>query len=406
MKDYNRPSSICPHVAAVPDEYFVWFTGRGCEHYWVCGPCAKKYPEPPNGMLEATDELYRRCEPEVSWEGICGKPEVRLRESSLHFVHAMLSLQDLRWGSWVDVQPAQMSNGKWIVILSSGHVAELFPREKDFKVLYRLKDVPFDFDAETGLCVSPKLDYGVVYQASNRLACVFDMASGKVTAQIDRGEYRPVNSFFPISFFESNGRTLLVAATAWNRLDVLDPATGVILTERGPTSYAKGEEPPAHYLDYFHAQLLISPENSWIVDNGWHWHPVGAITTWSLRDWLNSNAWESEDGPSRKGFGGADGRMVPAASLYDVRSGTMLRWFPGPECRLPRAWPPKKLQTSLFFDRYLFSANEERGTMVWDVATGECLHHDPSLIPIGYHPGSKEFLSITSGGVRFSRLEE
>ena len=81
-------------------------------------------------------------------------------------------------------------------------------------------------------------------------------------------------------------------------------------------------------------------------------------------------------------------------------------WFPGPETRRPRAWPPKKLAPSLFFDQHLFSVDDKRGTSVWDVTSGEQLHEDQTLKPIHYHPRSREFLSVVEREIRLSQLIE
>jgi hypothetical protein len=64
-----------------------------------------------------------------------------------------------------------------------------------------------------------------------------------------------------------------------------------------------------------------------------------------------------------------------------VPSGKEERWFPGPKGRLA-------------CDGDLFSWNELDGLAVWEVATGARLAAEPGLCPMGYHPGSKQFLSF------------
>ncbi|MES4792931.1 MAG: hypothetical protein C4321_08035 [Chloroflexota bacterium] len=224
-------------------------------------------------------------------------------------------------------------------------------------------------------------------------------------------------SNFSCTFFQHNGRLLLAHGTDRNRLDISDPQTGSLLTERGPTSYRRGEERPAHYLDYFHCGLTVSPDNEWIADNGWVWHPFGTITAWSLRGWVTENVWESEDGPTKKalcwrdyywdgplcwinsrtlavwGQGTDEENLFAAVRLFDVVSGEELGWFPGPV-------------GELVFDEYLFSCAPEHGTSVWDVATGERLLHTPEFCPTTYHPGAREFLTWRPDGtLLLSRLE-
>ena len=428
MTNSDRPILICPHLAASPDEYHVWFTGHGTERHWVCAACAARFPELPAELIEVTDSLFEHCQSEACWSGICGRPEIRHRPSSFSFTHEECSPRFPYGDRWIDIQPDLKSSGQWFLLMASGDFAVTNPRRGEFEVLHRLSELGFEIDEEAVLRVSPKHDYAAIFAASGRHACVFEIQTGVITARIDRGEYRPENSHYPIAFFESNGRSLLVAATDWNRLDVIDPATGVLLTDRGPTSYRKGGQRPQHYLDYFHAQLLVSPDGNWIADNGWVWHPWGIVRSWNLCDWLERNPWESEDGPSLKtlagrayfwdgslcwiddstiaiwGWGEDDEWLIPAVRFFDVSVGRELYWFPGPETRPPRAWPPKKLARSLFFDQYLFSVHEERGIAVWDASSGERLLQDPSLAPIQYHPHSKEFLSRTPNGLRLSRL--
>ena len=71
-----------------------------------------------------------------------------------------------------------------------------------------------------------------------------------------------------------DGRTLVVHATDWNRLDVSDPATGERLTLRDLPQPESGQPRPNRYMDYCHAGLSVSPDYEWIADWGWIWHPV------------------------------------------------------------------------------------------------------------------------------------
>jgi len=428
MTDDDRPIAACSHLATSPDEYHVWFTGHGMERHWVCPACAARFPEPPAELIDVTGELVESCLTGATWSGICGTPEIKSRPTSLRFNHAECSLRFPSGDRMIDIQPNLKSDGQWLIFLATGDLAVTNPRRGEFDVIHHVSDLGFEIDDETALCVSRNFDYCAIFGVSKRYACVIDLRTGAITARIDRLEYRPENSHFPLAFFQSEGGTLLVAATDWNRLDVMDPATGARLTDRGPTSYQRGEQRPEHYLDYFHAQISVSPGGNWIVDNGWFWAPWGSIRSWSMNDWIKENAWESEDGSSLKtlvgrayywdgpvcwiddamiaiwGWGEDDEWLIPAVRLFDVRTGREVSWFPGPETRPPRAWPPKKLPPSLFFDTYLFSVHDERGVAVWDVSSGERLLQDPSFAPVHYHPCSKEFLARTPDGIQLSRL--
>ena len=63
----DRPIALCSHLASQPepDEYHVWFTGRGMERHWVCPDCARQYPDLTTELVTATDELVEHCH--VGW---------------------------------------------------------------------------------------------------------------------------------------------------------------------------------------------------------------------------------------------------------------------------------------------------------------------------------------------------
>lgn len=177
-----------------------------------------------------------------------------------------------------------------------------------------------------------------------------------------------------------------------------------------------GTKQPEHYLDYFHASLQISPDQSWVADYGWVWQPVGLLRTWNLRRWIEENSWESEDGPSVRdltwcgyfwdgpvcwldsrnlavwGYGREDEWLIPAVVVFNVEDGKQVRWFPGP-------------QKNILFDEYLFSWSTENGMSVWDIESSERLTEEPTLCPCGYHRGDRNFLSVApDGSLKISSL--
>lgn len=417
----ERPTHLCPHLVAGADDYHVWFTGEGRAMYWVCAACAKAWPEQPADLVEYTPVFWDTRNQGLCWDGICGAPEVLSRPSKLSFAHEEIERDDV--SGWIDLQP-KPGTGHWWV-LSAKDLAIWRPATNTLTAVVDLSELDFDIDAETGLRISPDGRYAAVFQTSDQLARVYDLSTGAQTAQIDRGEYRPENSHFPIAFCVNGPRCLLIAATDWCRLDLIDPATGAVLSAR---SEAEDVE-ESRTLDYFHARLTVSPSGKHVVDRGWHWHPVGAVRSWSVTAWL-ANPWESEDGPSVRGltaqdyfwdgpacwidddtaviwgWGRDDEWLVPAALLFDVTTGELQRWFPGPAVRRPGAWRPKKQAPSLFFDGWLFSVSDKDGTTVWDVATGERVCAAPDLAPIHYHREAQIFITVTESGVRLSRLVE
>lgn len=423
--DEDRPISVCEHLESNCD-YTTWFTGREKDCYWVCEPCAKKFPELPEPLLEVSAELLEGLRRESFCEGVKGKPEIKKRESRLKFEHQDVELEFP--GGLIDIQPNLKTADGWFALLASGDFAMI--NAGTLTVLYRLTDLGFPLDLETQVCISPNHDLAAVFETSKNNACVFDLQTGAIVKCITRGNYRCENTHFPISFFDDNGESLLVYATDWNHLEVINPKNSQMLTERGPTPTQFDESKSNHALNYFHGQLTVSPEQNWIVDYGWVWAPWGIVKSWNLQEWLHRNPWESEDGSSLRnlkdcryvwdgplcwiddttiaiwGWGFDEDWLVDAVLMYDVTTGERLRWFAGPETRSTNAYPPKKLAPSLFFDKYLYAVKEKRGTTVWDILTGEQLLHEETLAPIRHHLKSGEFLSLIDSGFRLSRLAE
>jgi hypothetical protein len=266
------------------------------------------------------------------------------------------------------------------------------------------------------LRVSPDEKLAVLANRRGQHGIVVELETGKTTMSLDRGNYHHQHCNFPAAFIEMDGRLRLVHGTKWNRLDVSDPHTGRRFTDRPDPVFGEDRKRPEHYLDYFHCGLTVSPNQEYIADNGWVWHPVGVVTTWSLRRWLHENVWESEDGPTRKavcwrdyfwdgplcwigddrlavwGLGEDEEWLLPAVRIFDAVTGNEERWFPGPK-------------GSLEYDRYLFSFQVDEGTSVWDVTSGERLLREPSFCPLRYHRGIKAFLTVLPDGrFRISRL--
>jgi hypothetical protein len=246
-----------------------------------------------------------------------------------------------------------------------------------------------------------------------RRGAVFDLRSGAATMRLDHSSHHAAETTFPVAFLTDDERSLIVHATRWNRLDLSDPRTGDLLSTR---EFETGVRRPMHYLDYFHGALTVSPDSRWVAEDGWVWHPVGVVVSWSARRWVHQNVWESEDGQSRRqlcdrdyfwesslcwlsddtlavyGFGEDDDWIIPAVRLFDVASGDELGWFPGPTGTLES-------------DGTHIYSWDEGGTAVWDPRSGERLHLDPALRPSSFHRRSGSFLSVDAdGSMRLSQI--
>lgn len=194
---------------------------------------------------------------------------------------------------------------------------------------------------------------------------------------------------------------MVVAATAWNRVDAFSLPGGRLVTERGPTSYSRGEDRPEHYLDYFHGALHVSPDGSRVLDDGWVWHPVGIPVLWHVTRWLDGDTWQAE-APRRLlyrsylwdtpmcwvgdqhvaiwGVGDDDEAVIPGVCLVDVERGGPSRAFAG------------VARDALWSDGRLLFSRGDTGLSVWDPFTGERLAELVGFIPSAYNPFTDEFL--------------
>ena len=413
---------VCVHLDQETEwEYARYFSGIGVEYALVCLTC-REHPDGIEANLrEVSLERFAQIDEGGYWDwdknAILGRPQVLERLTDLTFQHEEITLSGAIPDGIADLRPIPSSGSAECLLLGDdGQLFRINPGQRSVDRLINVLDSGMTRTSRWSLHVSPSGDMAAVVEARGRGGVVLDLRAGRLAMRLDRGDYHPEQTDFPAAFFESADGLRLVHGTDWNRLDISDPRTGRFLTDRSPTSYRRGEERPRHYLDYFHGGLAISPGGTWIVDNGWVWHPLGVVVVWSLRRWAEANPWESEDGPTKRslcsrnyfwggplcwidettlavwGYGNDEENLIPAALLFDVESGRLVRWFAGPV-------------GSFAFDRYLFSSSTEAGTSVWDVATGERLLHDTSFCPTAYHPGAGRFITALPGGqFRLTRL--
>lgn len=324
------------------------------------------------------------------------------------------------------------ANSQWLAISSDQRLWNLDVTTRTGSIIVDLSKLIQSDDEPLGLCVSGSGQLAAVVETHGSNGVVIDLASGRSTIKLQRGDYHCDVSRFPIAFVRHEDRDLLVHATDWNRLDISDPRTGRCLTERSPTSYTDGEKRPQHYLDYFHCGLLVSPDNEWIVDNGWVWHPSGVVRSWSLKPWLNGNVWESEDGATVKdlywrtyywdgpicwvnrrtvaiwGHGDDEQNLIPAVILFDVETGKELKAFAGPPGLSPwlhEANQRMRTVDSLLFDSFLFSFTPSDGFAVWDLSDGARLLQQSDFCPAAYCRIRKEFIGqLNDRQIRLSRV--
>jgi hypothetical protein len=426
--DPTRPTATCGH-SDVERSPSLWFTGAGSQRHWVCSECAGRYPVAPP-WIDATPEQLARIEEDVEIATIVGVPQPRERATSAHFESVDVPLSTAT--NIVDVHPSCAETDHWYAITRGGELLRLrVTNEALVEQRFSHVDWGFALDDQCAVAVSPSSRFVVVYQGSGSLGVIVRASDGAVVHRINRGDYREENSKFPLAFFRHDEREHVVCGSDWNRLDVLrldeSTAHAEVVTQRTIAECSEGSKRPEHYLDYFHGSLSVSPNETWIVDAGWIWHPVGVDRAWSLGAWMK-NPFESEDGasvvkfryhdncwdtpvcwidddtPVLWGFGNDDQSMIAAALVYSMREQRLERWFVGPRVRPSRAFPPRSLADSWVFDRWLFAISDEEGTTVWDTASGERIASDPQLKPTRYHRRSRVFVTVGADHLRVSRF--
>ncbi|GAA3035442.1 hypothetical protein LV79_002687 [Actinokineospora globicatena] len=228
----------------------------------------------------------------------------------------------------------------------------------------------------------PRESVGVHASASGRFVAVVvdhgetgvvvELATGAVTLELDRGDYCPGPTLFPVAFV---GADLVVAATAWNRLDLFDVASGELLSAR-----EVDEE-----LDFFHGSIHPSPSGRWLLVDGWMWQPVGVqvaidLAAWQAGepaaeaarevgpfplDWNRPTTWLDDDTIAVQAEG--------TVALVDIPSGETTARIAAPDGRL---WSHEGLL-------YIAAAD---GLEVWSPT--EHLHRVDGFHPIAQNPAT------------------
>jgi hypothetical protein len=414
---------VCFHLLECPDpeqvDHYKRFTGRGREYDLLCVECRKEPDSADTALRLVCMACFQHLEEAAWWDGTVGQPEILVRPSGLSFDHEVVRIAGVESEALLDIQPVSASNQSlWVALVASGDLLRLDLTRCTATTVAQLPESSFSLDALVALHVDRRGELAAMAHRRGQDGMVLDLRSGALTMPLKRGAYHNEQSDFSLAFFDHDGRPLLAHATDWNRLDISDPATGRLLTERSHATPLTSESTPEHYSGYFHGALAVSPDQEWMADNGWVWAPAGIPVSWSLQRWAEENVWESEDGPSKRflcqrwyfwggpwcwvgnrtlalwGYGEDEEELIPAAWLFDVESGEEIGWFAGPT-------------GDFVFDRYLFSLSQSDGTAVWDVATGERLLVDQSLRATRYHHGTKQFLTLLpDSAFQLSRLTE
>jgi hypothetical protein len=258
--------------------------------------------------------------------------------------------------------------------------------------LMHLPDLGLSQETEVQIKVSPDTRFAAITRidraAKNNRGVVVDLTQRCVVMDLPGFDYHPTEAPFPVAFFQHQGKILLVMATDWAQLDLVDLATGQCLSTREESDINDTMREGAVFTEWA-GELVVSPDGQRIATVGWAWHPAGLAWTFSLADWLN-NRWEPDFGRSKRLLGeawsyfwfsplawlddqrliiwgdpstqDADDRPANNVVIYDAVSGERIGGFDGP-----------LLGTFEVHGPWLFStqSNEEGGLIAWDWASGQ-----------------------------------
>ncbi|MCD9025441.1 hypothetical protein [Cohnella silvisoli] len=321
----------------------------------------------------------------------------------------------------LDIQPIITEDNSYFAITRSGKILEINTKDESCNTVFSIDNGELDFDKYVSILISSDRNIVAAFNTFGRNGLVIDLNMNRIMMRFSRDEYHYEQTIFPVAFVKHNNQVLIIHGTLWNRLDITNPLTGEVLTAR-----ENPETTEEHYLDYFHGQLLISPDHEWVVDNGWEWHPLGSVTTWNLKQWIINNKWESEDGVSKKDLwwgkedwndpicwisntqvglsGKLDISLFDEEDILNHQKGTVYRIYNVTDGSIVNEF--EIYYGKLFFDTYLFCSSQDKGFQIYDHSNGKVLFEDNTINPVIYHNKSKEFIEVKDNEIMICQLLE
>lgn len=423
---------ICEHLRAQRGEqlsYVRWFTGAGTEVVLICSECAARRR---GGVDEGRAACAQVCEEcfDLATDalgvltGVEGSPEVRSRSLPFELDVREFPLPP-EFGRVVALAPVDGVPSVWLLLAEDGKIVRVDLSRGESEVAgasaWKVPEEHASADADgqsRGLHVSPDGRFAAVVHDYGEAGEVIDLVKGQVTVHLHGGAYHARTVPFAFGFASVGGRVAAIHRTDWNRVDLSDAATGKLLTERGTAAGEDdgGSEP---HLDYFYGALYLNPSRTRVASDGWVWHPVGVVTTWSLSAWAN-NVWEPETGPSNRtvcsrvycwdralvwlddtrlavsGIGDDDSDMIEGARVFDV---TQLAGEAGPWVAETKAEVMTFAGPSGVFlsDGKSLFASDGAGLTRWDPSDGCRTGEVAGFAPTQRHAGSGEFVQLVEG---------
>ncbi|MFS8099690.1 hypothetical protein LFM09_21430 [Lentzea alba] len=370
-------SRMCEHlVAEEPPGYYRLLTGSMVRFDLACEECVDAPV-----LMTVCEGCVERAADSGDALGWKGTPEVRHEDGE---VRGSLTSRHCRVHLLNDRCLAPLPHG-WLALTADG----LVDLDKGL-----VCEAPIEIEVERSGRRAPLLAlhtsadgcYAAVVVDHGQRAVIVDLRSGAVVLELDRGNYHVEWTPFPIAFLPDER---VVAATAWNRLDVFDLLSGAVLTEREPEGVL------------FHGRLTLSPCGRRVLDDSWAWSPAGLPSVLDLEAWLVDGgepprhslsqrwyawdqpvAWLSADLVAIQRIGEDDEAMLDGVELHEVPSGRKREPFAGP---VGPMWGHKGLL-------YVSGAD---GFEVWDPDRGARIGLVQGFRPTAHRDGT--FVSLSDG---------
>ncbi len=420
---YTEPP-VCEHLQVATGEalpYHRWYLGTGMDCELLCPACVERRSV---GDDITTKHICNACSEGVVnvWgeeRGHRGDPEIRHRPTP---VDARLIATELAVDSIADIAIARDVANTTFVLTSDGQIVRVNHADNSAISQGAVSLAPIARPSgarravrKAKLHVSPDGKFAAVVTDFGQSGSVIDLEQRRITMRLD-GDQDHIDSVpFSLAFSHYRGDTIIVHRTAWNRLDVSNPADGTLLTERTVAPFVQGEDQHTK-LDYFHGALFLSPDGTQLLNDGWNWEPVGRPVVWSLLEWVRSNVWESESGTSRltiphqnhywnqgfcwidnrhvavEGIGHPDNEMISGVRVFDITPGETnvareVNVFAGPAGRF-------------FADGdQLFSA-DEHGLGIWSISEGALTGRISAFSPTAHSVLDRTLIDTNGGSVR------
>ncbi|AYV81440.1 MAG: hypothetical protein Harvfovirus34_5 [Harvfovirus sp.] len=136
--------------------------------------------------------------------------------------------------------------------------------------------------------ISPDDSYIAITERYGLKAIIINLKTKSKVLDLTRIDYHSNHSQFSLAFTKVADKILLIYTTTWNRLELFDLNDGKLLSWRSEIKY--GDK---YYLDYFHSELIPSPDGQFVIDSGWIWGPAGVPYLLDVSEWMK-NPYQSE----------------------------------------------------------------------------------------------------------------